>query len=422
MKNSLFFAVPLIASLTSVTFAGPTWDEGDGVGAGSLPPTSQPVAGSTKSAVSRVSGATSATGLVGPSDPIDMFTVSTGSDPFQFRFDMKMGAGGNPVWNARLYIFKKMTITCYTETGISFPLVVARPIAVVTKLDATRSYPFLDGSLFMANDPSKRLGDLLEANTDYFVCVTGKENEGLFNYVDGGGCPLSSPPGTAKAFQLGETTTGYGMYRPYYGSGTTIDMTAYTLASWTNPPDLSTGPYNNDTAGVFTVSASNCSSTTRSTGTSLIDFDFNFAPATAAGTTMCGEPVGRQFFYHWTSDCAGTVTVKTCALTNQDTLISVYALDPCNPVACDTVTGTAIACDDQGCGNNQSTVSFPAQIGQQFIVVLGRWQTGAPETSAIGRISFSCVSPNGSSDLNHDGIVNGQDLAILFGMWGTNGN
>ncbi len=421
MNDKIFFAFPLIASLTSVALAGPTWDEGGGTGAGSLPPTSQPVAGSTRSPVTRVSGATSATTFVGPPDQVDMFTISMGSDPFQFKFDMNMVAGGSPVWNARLYIFKKMTISCYTELGVPFSLVVARPIAVVTKLDATRSYPFLDGSLFMANDPSKRLGDLLEANTDYFVCVTGMENEGLFNFIDGGGCPLSTG-GTAKAFQQGETTTGYGMYRPYYGAPGTSDMTAYPLVSWTNPQNISTGPYNNITASVFTVPASNCSSTARPTGTSLIDFNFNFAPASTAGTTMCGQPVGRQFFYLWTSDCAGTVTVKTCALTDQDTVISVYAFDPCNPVACDAVTGTAIACNDDGCDIRSSTLSFPAQIGQQFIVVLGRWGTGALPPSAIGKISFSCVSPNGSSDLNHDGIVDGQDLAIFLGMWGTNGN
>ena len=131
----------LVCSLAGSAFAGPDWDEG-AKDAGATPTTAQTVAVSTNTAVTKVRGGTSATALVGTPDLVDIYLVKTGSNTSQFKFDMNMGTGGAPAWNARLTIFKRTVVTCGTTT--SYYVTLGFPIATVVKASASSPWPILD--------------------------------------------------------------------------------------------------------------------------------------------------------------------------------------------------------------------------------------------------------------------------------------
>jgi hypothetical protein len=75
----------------------------------------------------------------------------------------------------------------------------------------------------------------------------------------------------------------------------------------------------------------------------------------------------REVWFHWTSTQAGTARVQLCGLVSADTVVAVWADN--NPGACPS--GAAVACDDDGCTNLQSLVTFPAAAGQTFFFQIG---------------------------------------------------
>lgn len=402
----------LVCSLAGSAFAGPDWDEG-AKDAGSTPATSQPVTGSTSTTVVRVRGGTSATALVGTPDLVDIYLVKTGPNPLEFKFDMNMGTGGAPAWNARLTIFKKAVSYCSTGCICSTccPVTVGFPIATVVKASSLRPWPILDGSVLVNTTsptiPAVTLGSLMVANTEYYVAVSGLSNFPIGNSDCG-------TTGSSKTLFL--NTTGFGMYRI-----PTIDA-AYHLTSWTDPATAETGSYSMPVTGVFPLPASSCSAPFFVEG-SLVQksFDFGFAPAMAGTIALPCAPgynPNREFFFLWTANCAGPAEVSTCGLTLTDSGIEVFEINACNPDLCAAAASPSIACNDQ-CGTaNASLVTFTAESGRQYLVRLTRL-TGSATT---GDIKFTCTPALGSRDINGDGNVDGADLAQLLASWGTSGN
>ena len=394
----------LVCSLAGSAFAGPDWDEG-AKDAGSTPATSQPVTGSTSTAVTRVRGGTSATALVGTPDLVDIYLVKTGSNTSQFKFDMNMGTGGAPAWNARLTIFKKTEVACIkTFVTLGFP------IATVVKASVSKPWPILDGSACtnFSSTICWTLGDLLVANTEYYVVVSGLNNLPIGLNSDCG------TTGSSKTLFL--NTNGFGMYRI-----PTIDA-AYHLTSWTDPATAETGSYSMPVTGVYPLPASSCSAPFFVEG-SLVQksFDFAFAPAmpgTIALPCAPGWYPNRQFFFLWTANCAGPAEVSTCGLTLTDSGIEVFEINACNPDLCAAAASPSIACNDQCGTGDASRVTFTAESGRQYLVRLTR--VGGLATT--GDIKFTCTPELGSRDINGDGIVNGADLAALLASWGTSGN
>ena len=350
-------------------------------------------------------GGTSATALVGTPDLVDIYLVKTGSNTSQFKFDMNMGTGGAPAWNARLTIFKKTEVSC-----IKFYVTLGFPIATVVKASVSKPWPILDGSACtnFSSTICWTLGDLLVANTEYYVVVSGLNNLPIGLNSDCG------TTGSSKTLFL--NTTGFGMYRI-----PTSDAT-YHLTSWTDPATAETGSYSMPVKGVYPLPASSCSAPFFIEG-SLVQksFDFAFAPAmpgTIALPCAPGYFPNRQFFFLWTANCAGPAEVSTCGLTLTNSGIEVFEINACNPDLCAAAASPSIACNDQCGTGDASRVTFTAESGRQYLVRLTRLSGSA----TTGDIKFTCIPALGSRDINGDGIVDGADLAQLLASWGTSGN
>lgn len=388
------------AALSTLALAGPEFDEGSR-DAGASASTSATVAASTNTAVTRVRGSTSSTALVA-ADPVDMFLVRTGANPYLFKIDMNMTTGGSPVWAARLTLFKKVVVDCGITT--SFLVTIAVPVATVVKASSTVSYPILDGSALVVGSTTQKLGDVLVANSEYYVAVSGAQDFPM---------GIASTCSQGSEFPMFPSVTGTGIYL-------TNTTTTYRLSSWANPGTVGTGIYDMPTVGVWPLPASSCSANVAISGSPVEKlFDFSYAP-TISGTFSCAAAqynLTKEFFFEWTTTCTGTATVSTCGLNAADTGIEVYAIDGCTGNACAAAAGTAIACSDDACGY-ASVVTFPITSGTRYLIRLSRvWGTGT-----TGSIKFTCTAPTASADINGDGIVNGADLAIVLGLWGTAGN
>ncbi|MSQ90265.1 MAG: hypothetical protein EXS01_02570 [Phycisphaerales bacterium] len=64
-------------------------------------------------------------------------------------------------------------------------------------------------------------------------------------------------------------------------------------------------------------------------------------------------------------------------------------------------------------------MTFTAQAGRQYLVRLTKLNLNISQN--VGSIRFTVDGPPPSGDVNGDGIVNGLDLGILLGQWGTSG-
>jgi len=397
-------ALLLSAAIGGAALAGP--DFGEGPDAGGLPPTAKTVGSSSSRPVGRISGTTSAAALTGDGDRVDMFLVRTGTDTSQFKFI-------GPAWStgaARLTLFKRATVQC--PTGDT--LVLGRPVCTVAKAAVGQEFPVLSGAatVFVNGMSAGLLSSYLEANSDYFVAISGVTNRPLCDRD-----PCSSA--TNDDLDIFSEATGYGQYL-----ASASDRSSGRIARWIDPAGEATGAYAMDVTGTFTAPASTCAAAARVTGNpSEETFDFNFAPAVPVGTAnvpcASGFTVSRQFFYTWAPQCNGLAEVTTCGLTGADSAIEVFEVDACAGDACAAAASTAIACNDQ-CGSaNSSRVTFTAVSGQTYLVRLTRLVSSGTQT---GTIRFSCAAASPTADLNGDGNVDAADLASLLARWGTAGN
>ncbi len=387
-------ALSLCLTVCTVATAGPDWDEG-GTDAGQLPNTSQVIVGSTPTGTTKIRGQTTG-GLLLVADPVDMYLVKTGSNVFSFKVDMDMGT--SPAWSARLCLFRKRTVLCQ-----SVSVNLADPIATVTKVSAAVPYPVLDGSVYLANFPTTRLGDLLLPNTEYYVAVCGA---------------TSLPIGLRETCSTGTPLTIYQGAAAFGISAATSNEIPYRLSDWYVPTTSGAGDYSMPTTGVYPLAASTCSLPVHLVGSwARPAFDFGFAPAIASTINCAQWAVNREFFYVWTPNCTGDATVTTCGETLADTGLEVFDVCGCATDTCLAALSCPIACNDDTC-NYQSKVTFAVQSGRSYLVRLTRVYS---TTNPLGYVSFACAPSGGTADVNGDGIVDGGDLALLLGAWGTAG-
>ena len=137
-----------------------------------------------------------------------------------------------------------------------------------------------------------------------------------------------------------------------YGAATTYS--ANFVVDYLPPP-----PSNDDCSAAVTV-----------VGTGTFAFD-NTSATTSPETPSCGT-VNNDVWYYWVAPQSGTARFYTCGGTAGNTKLAVWVDN--NGGACPT--GTSLACDDNGCGN-QSTVSFPITAGQGYFLQLGASVAGA---------------------------------------------
>ncbi|MBC7772084.1 MAG: hypothetical protein H7210_06300, partial [Pyrinomonadaceae bacterium] len=154
-------------------------------------------------------------------------------------------------------------------------------------------------------------------------------------------------------------------------------LTGTGVLGWTAPipPSndscFSATPVGNGTFGFTTIGATN---------------DFA-APCGGAG-------IGPDAWFRYTAPCTGTARVSTCGLSDLDTVL--VAMNACG--------GPAITCLDDFCGL-QTTITFPATAGQQYLVRVSGYQ----RLTGSGQIQFSCALPC-SCDWNDDAFLNSQDF------------
>ena len=132
-------------------------------------------------------------------------------------------------------------------------------------------------------------------------------------------------------------------------------------------------------------------------------------PAGCAGSV--GTTMAKDLWYRLIVPCTGTVSVSTCGTTGSDTRLAVYNL------ACPTA-GFLVGCNnDAGCANGGATVEFAAAEGTIYYI-----RVGSNTTGGAGTLSVSCTpEANCPGDANGDGSVDGSDLAVVLGAWGTAG-
>jgi len=166
------------------------------------------------------------------------------------------------------------------------------------------------------------------------------------------------------------------------------------------------GPENDECDSPNTVfEGSNLISTTGATSSGIDDL--------VGCSTSSGPAVNADFWFLYDVNCTGIVEISTCGA-EFDTRLTVYDA----AAGCPSSGDASYACNDDSCDTG-SFVTFPALEGQSFLIRMGSsdGSTGAADL-VIDCTPFGDPCPE---DLNGDGIVNGADLGLLLGAWGTSG-
>lgn len=138
------------------------------------------------------------------------------------------------------------------------------------------------------------------------------------------------------------------------------------------------------------------------------DWSFDLAGSTTDGVGhgLCSgsgsDQIWRDRWWLWTASANGPVRVETCGLTTLDTRIAVYAPASVCPPADEYI----LACDDDGCGGLQSTVTFIGRAGQEYLIRVGRWALSEPAAAGTGMFR---VSGPASPDICPDDVILCQD-------------
>ena len=467
----------LVCSLAGSAFAGPDWDEG-AKDAGSTPTTAQPVSAPQPRMITKIRGTTSAA-LVGVSDLVDMYLIKTESTESLNNFFVELQAPeGTPLnWNARLSLFKKVSVPCDGFTSI-----IARPIATVVKFSNGEPYPKFKGSSVLAGSTSgATLSSLLQANTEYFLAVSGA-NFSAYGDTDSLVCVAT---GTNKELFLSLTSANtpgiYPAASPAYP--TVARFSEWKIVSGASGASF-VGAYVMPAISIYAVPASSCGAAYPISGQpASSNFDMKFATdiySLGKNISCAGEKiVSREFYFDWNAQCSGQATISTCgSASGIDCAIQVFPLDVCSDDACSAAGGCSLSCNDN-CSSSiysGSKVTFTAEAGRKYLVrLMALGVDGSSSGWSLGSISFSCINGNSnccspnwgqtccsnssccasvcevdpfccitewdqvcanralgncpscggttqfSADINNDGLVNSVDLSILLGQWGTSG-
>lgn len=410
---------------------GPTWQEDPD--AGSVPTTSQGLRATGVGTVNRVNGSTSATwpftdGLAGL-DVVDLYEIDITSPA---TFTVVTG----PEFDSRLFLFRKEGTSC-------------SPLAIPVAANHRRT-PGLNGSELKAIPG-------LAAGT-YYLAITGSP---------------AIPRGWVSAGSGGFSLVDLFAF-PADGLGTQFPLLAgASLAEWTTPVGTATGSYSMTVNGITPKVAAICSDAGRALdGVSAFDLT---GGSTAPETLPTGcEPgvagMTRTIWVRYTATCDGqlTVGVQPTSPTNHPLAIAAWlgCCDQRIPVGCDAAATPA----------GQAMIAFPVRSGDSVLLAIGVKMTSSTLPAAVMGELFiecaamsacgderagSCFSPHDtpfcnagdccsavcaidpyccavmwdstcvggamrvcietapSPDINGDGSVDGNDLALLLSAWGT---
>ena len=133
---------------------------------------------------------------------------------------------------------------------------------------------------------------------------------------------------------------------------------------------------------------------------------------TTIGCSVSGGPnVEADVWYLYEAACTGQLDISICGA-DFDSRMDIYDASG----GCPASGATPLSCGDDVCGDDPE-ISTLAIAGQQFLIRIGS------EDGAIGSgdLAITCTSFGDPcpEDLNGDGQVNGADLGLMLGAWGT---
>lgn len=146
---------------------------------------------------------------------------------------------------------------------------------------------------------------------------------------------------------------------------------------------------------------------------------YTTAPATDSIGSLpasCNDGAGtvcaKDLWFRHVAECTGTLIVETCGTAGFNSRVAVYA-----GTTCPTAATVPAGCDDAtaDCSTNGGRVSLSVTAGSQWLIRVGSTVAGAGGTGVL-TIACPVVCP---ADLTGDGLVDGADLGMLLGAWGT---
>ena len=145
---------------------------------------------------------------------------------------------------------------------------------------------------------------------------------------------------------------------------------------------------------------------------------FTTVDATSAGfddslscSTSTGGQVYADVWFRFTAPCTGFATIDTCG-SAFNSRFSAYN------GSCPTNGSGVVVCGDEGCGDDASAQTLVLE-GQVLLIRVGSPVEG---DEGSGVINILCEPIGGNDcpeDLNGDGQVDGADLGLMLGAWGT---
>ncbi len=135
-------------------------------------------------------------------------------------------------------------------------------------------------------------------------------------------------------------------------------------------------------------------------------FDTSGATTDGPSESTCGGAISNDKWYVYTASCTGDATVSLCG-SAFDTRLAIYDGN------CPVLTNTAIACDDNFCGN-ASEVTFSVVSGAQYLI-----RVGGAAASGSGTIDISCSAVSGVPNDNCANATPINDGAHAFSTVGA---
>jgi hypothetical protein len=265
------------------------------------------------------------------------------------------------------------------------------------------------------------------------TCAGTDFNTRISLYDASGGCPTSGTP----AFACNDDGCGTG------SSISTFALAGQTFIVRVGSPDGSFGD------GILRIE---CNGQGGPPNDECVDAEslsdgitqVSTAGATSSGiddvlgcSTSSGPSVDADLWYLYQTSCTGLLTIATCG-SDFDTRISIYDAS----VGCPSSGSASYACNDDACGSG-SQITAPVLEGQLLLIRLGSsdgatgdaqilidcdpFETPCPEDvdgngtidgADLGLLLGAWGTPDSDADINGDGTVNGADLGLLLGAWG----
>ncbi|MFO0874911.1 MAG: S8 family serine peptidase [Phycisphaerales bacterium] len=144
-------------------------------------------------------------------------------------------------------------------------------------------------------------------------------------------------------------------------------------------------------------------------------------PSIPSCNTAGYDQIGADVWFSYVASCTGNLLISTCDDADFDTKIALYGPNGISGITCPGgfLGGYLAGCNDDapGCTGFTSELTVSVVQGKSYKLRVGGYQ-GA---QGHGHLTLQCYIPC-QGDYDHNGVVDGADLGLLLGQWGTNGN